>query len=110
MLFGRTAAVNMQTARCLGIHRRLSFILQICIVYESKAVSLDNFLLKRTLGIGSFGRVVLVQHDQTATYMAMKILEKIRVRSTCFSLMHFIASGKFPTNFGGTFGLRAWFV
>jgi protein kinase A len=41
--------------------------------------SLDDFDRIRTLGTGSFGRVMLVQHKQTKAYHAMKILEKQKV-------------------------------
>ncbi len=41
---------------------------------------LDDFDRKRTLGTGSFGRVMLVKHIKTSKYYAMKILDKQKVR------------------------------
>jgi len=41
--------------------------------------SLDEFDRMKTLGTGSFGRVMLVQHKQNKEYYAMKILEKQKV-------------------------------
>lgn len=40
---------------------------------------LDDFERIKTLGTGSFGRVMLVQHKQTKDYYAMKILDKQKV-------------------------------
>ncbi|XP_036613939.1 cAMP-dependent protein kinase catalytic subunit beta isoform X2 [Trichosurus vulpecula] len=49
---------------------------------------LDDFERKKTLGTGSFGRVMLVKHKATEQYYAMKILdkqkkEKTLVENTC---------------------------
>ena len=41
--------------------------------------SLEEFERKRTLGTGSFGRVMLVRHIKTNKYYAMKILDKQKV-------------------------------
>ncbi|VDM82248.1 unnamed protein product [Strongylus vulgaris] len=41
--------------------------------------SLDDFDRIKTLGTGSFGRVMLVKHKQTGNYFAMKILDKQKV-------------------------------
>uniref|UniRef100_A0A915B040 cAMP-dependent protein kinase catalytic subunit n=1 Tax=Parascaris univalens TaxID=6257 RepID=A0A915B040_PARUN len=41
--------------------------------------ALDDFDRIKTLGTGSFGRVMLVKHKQTACYYAMKILDKQKV-------------------------------
>ncbi|XP_026517442.1 cAMP-dependent protein kinase catalytic subunit gamma-like, partial [Terrapene carolina triunguis] len=38
--------------------------------------SLDQFDLIKTLGTGSFGRVMLVKHKETGNHCAMKILDK----------------------------------
>jgi len=43
---------------------------------------LEEFRLTRTLGAGSFGRVILVKHLETETYYAMKLLIKERVVKT----------------------------
>ncbi|PAA75788.1 hypothetical protein BOX15_Mlig002500g1 [Macrostomum lignano] len=40
---------------------------------------LDDFDRVRTLGTGSFGRVMLVQHKQSKNFYAMKILDKQKV-------------------------------
>lgn len=40
---------------------------------------LDDFERAKTLGTGSFGRVMLVQHKQSKEYYAMKILDKQKV-------------------------------
>uniref|UniRef100_A0A914NIK8 cAMP-dependent protein kinase n=1 Tax=Meloidogyne incognita TaxID=6306 RepID=A0A914NIK8_MELIC len=40
---------------------------------------LDDFDRIKTLGTGSFGRVMLVKHKQSGTYFAMKILDKQKV-------------------------------
>lgn len=40
---------------------------------------LDDFDRMKTLGTGSFGRVMLVQHKATKEYYAMKILDKQKV-------------------------------
>lgn len=42
-------------------------------------VSLDDFERMRTLGMGSFGRVMLVKSKKTGVYYAMKILDKAKV-------------------------------
>lgn len=41
--------------------------------------SLDTFDRMKTLGTGSFGRVMLVQHKDNKTYHAMKILDKQKI-------------------------------
>ncbi len=41
--------------------------------------SLDDFDRIKTLGTGSFGRVMIVQHKPTKDYFAMKILDKQKV-------------------------------
>ncbi|EYC34245.1 hypothetical protein Y032_0001g321 [Ancylostoma ceylanicum] len=41
--------------------------------------TLDDFDRIKTLGTGSFGRVMLVKHKQTGNYFAMKILDKQKV-------------------------------
>ena len=42
--------------------------------------SLEQFERIRTLGTGSFGRVMLVRHRDTGQHYAMKILDKQKVR------------------------------
>lgn len=41
---------------------------------------LDHFDRIKTLGTGSFGRVMLVKHKETGNHYAMKILDKQKVR------------------------------
>ena len=41
--------------------------------------ALEDFDLLKTLGTGSFGRVMLVQHKAGKEYFAMKILDKQKV-------------------------------
>ncbi|POI20348.1 hypothetical protein CIB84_015905 [Bambusicola thoracicus] len=40
---------------------------------------LDDFERQKTLGTGSFGRVMMVKHKATEQYYAMKILDKQKV-------------------------------
>lgn len=44
-----------------------------------QTAELDQFDRVRTLGTGSFGRVMLVRHKKTSEYHAMKILDKGKV-------------------------------
>ena len=47
-------------------------------IFQSNC-TLDDFDRIKTLGTGSFGRVMLVQHKQQKEYYAMKILDKQKV-------------------------------
>ena len=47
-----------------------------------KTASLEQFERIRTLGMGSFGRVVLVRHRDTGHHCAMEILGKQQVTAT----------------------------
>lgn len=51
--------------------------------------ALDDFDRIKTLGTGSFGRVMLVQHKVTKDYHAMKILDKQKVGVN--SLAHWLS-------------------
>ena len=51
----------------------------VCVSAQSNA-TLDDFDRIKTLGTGSFGRVMLVQHKTSKSYFAMKILEKQKVK------------------------------
>jgi len=53
--------------------------------------ALDEFDRIRTLGTGSFGRVMLVQHRASKTFHAMKILDKQKV-SRCVWMWVFVLS------------------
>jgi len=46
---------------------------------KHNTASLDDFERLKTLGTGSFGRVMLVQHKSNKTHYAMKILDKQKV-------------------------------
>ena len=46
---------------------------------DNNKVTINDFDCKRTLGSGSFGRVILVQHLGDKNFYAMKILDKHRV-------------------------------
>lgn len=46
---------------------------------SSNTATLDDFDRIRTLGTGSFGRVMLVQHKAHKDYFAMKILDKLKI-------------------------------
>jgi len=46
---------------------------------KHNTASLDDFERLKTLGTGSFGRVMLVQHKSSKTHYAMKILDKQKV-------------------------------
>ena len=47
--------------------------------YTQSVGKLDDFERIKTLGTGSFGRVMLVQHKVSHTHHAMKILDKQKV-------------------------------
>ena len=58
-----------------------------CLLSQNTA-SLEDFDLLKTLGTGSFGRVMLVQHKGTKDYFAMKILDKQKVRGAAVLCSH----------------------
>lgn len=62
---------------CL-FHRYSLLWYRLCISLQNTAC-LDDFERLKTLGTGSFGRVMLVQHKATTKYFAMKILDKQKV-------------------------------
>lgn len=47
---------------------------------SQNTAQLDQFDRIKTLGTGSFGRVMLVKHKETGNHYAMKILDKQKVR------------------------------
>lgn len=47
--------------------------------FPQSTTCLDDFDRLKTLGTGSFGRVMLVKHKGTEQYFAMKILDKQKV-------------------------------
>jgi protein kinase A len=46
---------------------------------QRNTASLEDYTRIKTLGTGSFGRVMLVQNKQNKEYYAMKILDKQKV-------------------------------
>lgn len=48
----------------------------------NKDVNLNDFRIIKTLGKGSFGKVILVQHIHLKTYYAMKVLLKEQLKQT----------------------------
>ena len=40
---------------------------------------MTDFLRLKTIGAGTFGKVILVQHRRKLTYYAMKVMEKSKV-------------------------------
>ncbi|XP_020627239.1 cAMP-dependent protein kinase catalytic subunit beta-like [Orbicella faveolata] len=46
---------------------------------SQNTAGLEDFERLKTLGTGSFGRVMLVQHKSSSRYFAMKILDKQKV-------------------------------
>ncbi|VDN04265.1 unnamed protein product [Thelazia callipaeda] len=48
-------------------------------LFDTNTAQLDDFDRIKTLGTGSFGRVMLVKHKQSGLYYAMKILDKQKV-------------------------------
>lgn len=52
------------------------------LLFSQSTTCLDDFDRLKTLGTGSFGRVMLVKHKGTEQYFAMKILDKQKVSPT----------------------------
>lgn len=75
------------TQRVVGHFSVLCFV---CCRYQNTA-SLDQFERLKTLGTGSFGRVMLVKHKETGQHFAMKILDKQKVWEA-FPRRHFSPS------------------
>ena len=55
-------------------------------IYQD-STTLEEFERKRTLGTGSFGRVMLVRHIKTNRFYAMKILDKQKVSPLIISVI-----------------------
>lgn len=73
-------AIEIPKRPCLGDYF-WSLQLTVVIVYLlQNTASLEEFDRLKTLGTGSFGRVMLVQHKDSKRYFAMKILDKQKVR------------------------------
>ena len=54
------------------------------ILFFQNTACLDDFDRLKTLGTGSFGRVMLAQHKEKKSYYAMKILDKQKVSTYHF--------------------------
>ena len=46
---------------------------------------MNNFDKIRTIGVGYFGRVALVQHKRTGLFLAMKVVNKRKVFHDCIA-------------------------
>lgn len=66
-LLGFTFAIALRTMKVNGLF------------FPQSTTCLDDFERLKTLGTGSFGRVMLVKHKGTEQYFAMKILDKQKV-------------------------------
>uniref|UniRef100_A0A493T864 cAMP-dependent protein kinase n=1 Tax=Anas platyrhynchos platyrhynchos TaxID=8840 RepID=A0A493T864_ANAPP len=55
---------------------------------------LDDFERQKTLGTGSFGRVMMVKHKATEQYYAMKILDKQKDNSNLYMVMEYVPGGE----------------
>ncbi|XP_036822265.1 cAMP-dependent protein kinase catalytic subunit beta isoform X3 [Oncorhynchus mykiss] len=55
---------------------------------------LDDFDRLKTLGTGSFGRVMLVKHKGTEQFFAMKILDKQKDNSNLYMVMEYVPGGE----------------
>ena len=72
--FGAAAAAADDSSTEAEHHPRSFFVFQ-------NTACLEDFDRLKTLGTGSFGRVMLAQHKDKKTYYAMKILDKQKVIS-----------------------------
>ena len=70
-----SAQFNQRTVMVLGL---CMVCVCVCACVQNTA-SINDFDRIKTLGMGSFGRVMLVQNKETKRYHAMKILDRIRV-------------------------------
>ena len=57
----------------------IRFIIHLLLLSVQNTAQLDDFDRLKTLGTGSFGRVMLAQHKERKSYYAMKILDKQKV-------------------------------
>ncbi|XP_064857126.1 cAMP-dependent protein kinase catalytic subunit alpha-like isoform X2 [Oncorhynchus nerka] len=61
---------------------------------EQNTASLDQFERLKTLGTGSFGRVMLVKHKETGQHFAMKILNKQKDNTNLYMVMEYVPGGE----------------
>ena len=54
-------------------------MIHLLLLSVQNTAQLDDFDRLKTLGTGSFGRVMLAQHKERKSYYAMKILDKQKV-------------------------------
>jgi protein kinase A len=82
----RHPSAKSTTSSCTTVDVYKNILAQKKEEFESKwddkaknTACLDDFERHKTLGTGSFGRVMLVQHKQDQQYYAMKILDKQKI-------------------------------
>lgn len=63
---------------CKVIHYHVFSLTSSSVLQQTAA--LDHFERLKTLGTGSFGRVMLVKHKESGQHFAMKILDKQKVQ------------------------------
>eukprot|EP00871_Galdieria_phlegrea_P005700 jgi/Galph1/617/GphlegSOOS_G5402.1 len=49
--------------------------------HQNPAVKIGSYVLGKTLGVGSFGKVKLAEHEQTGKKVAVKILNRQKIKS-----------------------------
>ncbi|GJD12776.1 SNF1-related protein kinase catalytic subunit alpha KIN10 [Galdieria sulphuraria] len=49
--------------------------------YQNPPVKIGSYILGKTLGVGSFGKVKLAEHEQTGKKVAVKILNRQKIKS-----------------------------
>jgi len=57
------------------------------LLLQASTGSLDEFKLMRTVGVGSFARVILARHRTDNNYYAIKVLNKAKVLIRAIDLL-----------------------